>query len=103
MTDFVITEVADDRFRLSGELDMASAPTLEDALMPVAEANGRLTLDLGELSFIDSSGIRSFVELSGKLNASAPLVLTNVPAGVRRLLDIVGLETLPNIEVRADG
>jgi hypothetical protein len=36
------------------------------------------------------------------LNGAAPLVLDNVPASVQRVLDIVGLESLPGIEVRHD-
>jgi|SRR5689334_15039704 len=103
MTQFELDEVAVDRFRLSGELDMASAPTLEEALRPVVDACKRLTLDLEDVTFLDSSGIRALVQLAGRLDGSAPLVLTNVPDGVRRLLDIVGLDTLPNIEVRGDG
>jgi anti-anti-sigma factor len=102
VTQFEIDAVSDSRFRLSGELDMASAPTLQDALRPVVDACRSLTLDLEDLTFIDSSGIRAFVLLAGRLDGSAPLVLTNVPNGVLRLLDIVGLETLPNIEVRPD-
>jgi hypothetical protein len=36
------------------------------------------------------------------MNGSAPLVLSNVPHGVQRLLDIVGLASLPGIEVDTD-
>jgi anti-anti-sigma factor len=102
MTQFQITTIERDRYRLSGELDMASAPALSDALGPIVDECRRLTLDLEDLTFIDSSGIRAFVELSSRLDGSGPLVLTNVSDGVHRLLEIVGLDTLPNIQVASD-
>ena len=82
---------------------MASAPTLDDALQPVVDAHGSLVLELEELTFIDSYGIRSLVQLSSRMNGSGPLVLTKVPVSVQRLFDIVGAETLPGIEVSHDG
>jgi len=102
MTDLEITKVDPKRYRLRGELDMASAVTFEKELLPVAQGSGKLVLDLGDLTFIDSSGLRALVQLSEQMNGSAPLVLSNVPHGVQRLLDIVGLDTLPGIEVRND-
>jgi anti-anti-sigma regulatory factor len=37
------------------------------------------------------------------MNGAAPLVLSQVPPSVRRLLDVVGLEAVPGIEVEDDG
>ena len=48
---------------LSGELDMASAPALEEALQQLCEAGAQeLVLDLRELSFMDSSGLNAIVK-----------------------------------------
>jgi anti-anti-sigma factor len=45
-----------------GELDMASAPELEQAIMPRLEADTAwVLLDLRSLDFIDSSGLRVVV------------------------------------------
>jgi anti-anti-sigma factor len=44
-----------------GELDMASAPELEQALLPRIEEGGWVVLDLRTLDFIDSSGLRVVV------------------------------------------
>jgi anti-anti-sigma factor len=103
MTDLEITQFSPGRYRLSGELDMASAEKLHDALEPIVRANGSLALDVEQLTFIDSSGLRALVQLSGRMNGAGPLVLSNVSDGVRRLLDIVGLDALPGIKVEADG
>jgi anti-anti-sigma factor len=76
---------------------------LRDALEPVVQANGRLVLDVGEITFIDSSGLRALLQLSQQMNGAAPLVLSQVPPSVRRLLDVVGLEAVPGIEVEDVG
>lgn len=48
--------------RLSGRLNAASAPEAKDRLKAlVRESSGSLLLDLGELSFIDSSGLAALV------------------------------------------
>ena len=44
-----------------GELDMASAPELEHAIMPRLEDGSWVVLDLRSLDFIDSSGLRVVV------------------------------------------
>lgn len=103
MTQFEIRKVASGRFCLSGELDMASAKSLHEALEPVVRGDAHIVLDLEELTFIDSSGIRALLDLSHRLNGAAPLALVNVPDAVQRVLDIVGLESLPGIEVVAGG
>ena len=44
-----------------GELDMASAPELEQAVMPRLDSGAWVVLDLRALDFIDSSGLRVVV------------------------------------------
>jgi anti-sigma B factor antagonist len=44
-----------------GELDMASAPELEQAVMPRLADKAWVVLDLRSLEFIDSSGLRVVV------------------------------------------
>jgi len=44
-----------------GELDMATAPELEDAILPRLHDGGWVVLDLRSLDFIDSSGLRVVV------------------------------------------
>jgi anti-anti-sigma factor len=44
-----------------GELDMASAPELEQTILPRLQSGAWLVLDLRSLDFIDSSGLRVVV------------------------------------------
>ncbi len=52
------------RLTLTGELDIATAPRLEEAVAGLLEAGVKqLTIDLRPLSFLDSSGLRQFIVL----------------------------------------
>jgi len=78
---------------LRGELDPHTAPQLRDEA-DRAFASGRvdLVLDLAELNFIDSSGLR--VIISSHKTASergGRFVLRSPSQTARRLLDITGL------------
>jgi anti-anti-sigma factor len=87
------------RFRLVGELDLATAAVLIERLEPVAAQEGDLRLDLSELAFIDSSGIRSLLILSESLGSRGLLVLQSPAEPVLRTLELVGIGQAENIEI----
>jgi len=70
--------------RLSGELDMAAAPTLERALDGVS---GSIRFDCRDLSFVDSSGLAVFARVERAGGAR----LYGVRPNVRRVLEVAGL------------
>jgi len=81
--------VLDDRrtkLLLSGELDLASAPTLLEAVSIAARAPDALTIDLSRLSFIDSSGVHALLR-ARDICASheTPLWLVPGPRTVQRV------------------
>jgi anti-sigma B factor antagonist len=76
-----------------GELDAYSAPTLDAAVEQVlATGARRLVLDLGDVGFIDSSGLRSMIRARKQVgdDAAALQIRRPQPATVR-LLEITGL------------
>jgi anti-anti-sigma factor len=76
-----------------GELDAYSAATL-DAAFDEALAGGaqRLVLDLSDVGFIDSSGLRSMIRARKQVgDAPEALRIRNPQAATVRLLDITGL------------
>lgn len=86
---------------LTGELDPATAPLLEDALgeLVADDGVGRVVLDLTGLTFLDSSGLRVFVTAREALGTrDAQLALRNPSANIRRLLDITGLGEVIDVE-----
>ena len=85
--------------RLSGELDLANAGVVERELqLALADGNGRVVLDLGDLTFIDSTGIALIVRAWQRVDAAAGnggeggLVLCCQNEQVRRVLEVTGLE-----------
>ena len=84
-------------FRLVGELDLSSAPTLTDALGEL-EADGSIVLDLQELTFIDSSGIHAIFMQA--LAREGQLVLANPSSEVVRTLEIMGIADHPQLQVK---
>ena len=86
---------------LSGELDPATAPTLQSAVEDALKDPDvkRLVLDLGSLGFIDSSGLRVFVSARESMRErSGDLVLRSPSANTERLLDITGLTEVVEVE-----
>jgi anti-anti-sigma factor len=90
------------RLRLSGELDLASASALTDAVTEACGANAKeVVLDIGELEFIDSTGLRAILSsrvvcAAGDCTLSVYPEADQVSPQVRRLLQVTGLlERLP--------
>lgn len=83
---------------LSGEVDMLTADGLRSAgesAIAQAEANDRtrVTIDLREVTFLDSTGIGALVAISNAANiADVPLVLRAVSPRISKLLAITGLD-----------
>lgn len=76
-----------------GELDLEVAATLfRDKLETVVyRTEKELVLDLTDLSYIDSTGIGILVSvLKIRNERKAALTVQNIPAGVRKLLEITG-------------
>jgi anti-anti-sigma factor len=86
---------------LSGDLDPSTAPVLEDAIAKVVadDSVSRVVLDLANLAFLDSSGLRVFVTARESLGVrDAKLALRNPTENTKRLLDITGLGEVIEVE-----
>lgn len=82
------------RLKLAGELDLATAPMLQERLKPLRGEELKVRLDLSELEFIDSTGIRLLFRLVKEARDGGwPLQVDPVltPA-VKRVLDLLHLE-----------
>jgi anti-sigma B factor antagonist len=83
-----------DGVRMSGELDVASYDAAEAVLAPLREAEGDVTIDVSELEFVDSSGIRLFIKLRQALGDRGELILRSPMPHVARVIEIAGLQEL---------
>jgi anti-anti-sigma factor len=78
---------------LEGELDLARAPLLERELESERARNAAtLVIDLRELQFIDSTGLRTIFEAHGRVRVRGQeFAITRGSEQVQRLLAITGL------------
>lgn len=82
---------------LVGELDPGTAPILDERLTELAAdaAVTSVVVDLSQITFLDSSGVRALVAGNHALTSrSAELVLRGPSPNVRRVLEITGLTQL---------
>lgn len=81
---------------LTGELDLATGPSLEQAVAALLpDGLGALLLDLHGLTFCDSSGIASLIRVQRAVAAAGgSMELHRVDSRVRRVLDIGGVSEL---------
>lgn len=86
------------RLIIRGELDMATGPELEATVAHLFETRlGHLTVDLGGVTFMDSTGMRAVISCHEQCKThGCTLTLTPGPANVHRVFEISGLsEALP--------
>ncbi len=83
-----------------GDIDMAGGPVLEASILE-REASCPIVIDLADVSFIDSSGLRSLLGASRRAESrDAVVTLRRVGPEVMRLLEITGTTDLFAIDAR---
>ncbi len=87
-------------YALSGELDLAAADDLRDRLVDLAQdTRGDLRLNLADLDFLGSTGIRVLFLVHADLaEEGRRLVLLNVTGSPYRALELTGLLGELNLE-----
>lgn len=92
------------RLRLVGELDLATAPTLQQMLDHIRGSGRRyLALDLSELTFVAAAGLHVFEQADRRFrDAGGWLVLTHPTDRIRHLLQITGLHTSLTVHPHRD-
>ena len=85
--------------RLIGELDASNADEFLEALLSQIDGGGDLVLNLAQLSFVDSMGLRSLLRIARGLENTGKLLLDSPQRAVARTIELVGLEQAPNIAI----
>lgn len=87
----VVDEVAFTRVSVSGELDLATVPTLSAALRgPLADPFNDIRLDLSDVTFIDSTGLTAVLEARATwLAAGTTFVIERQSQAVDRLVRLL--------------
>jgi anti-anti-sigma factor len=82
---------------LEGEFDLGSIDRFDQAMAPLLEEGGVVTLDVERLVFMDSSGLRAVIQSSRRTES---LVLLNPRGQVEQLLVLCDLDRLENVRIR---
>ena len=83
-------------FELSGEIDFQNSPALRDRLQEAVRTQIRgLVVNLKKVSYIDSSGLATFVEALQKVKRyNGRLVLVELGPAVRSVFEIAKLDSV---------
>jgi len=77
-----------------GEVDLATAPTLQDALRSAIQSGRHVVVNLGEVTYFDLSGFRVLVEAKDALGERQALAVSGSTPLVHKVIDIMQLGTL---------
>jgi anti-sigma B factor antagonist len=98
---FVHVTHDDDAFCVfvSGELDLTTCAALHEHVAAFVDSSKRVVMDLRDVSFMDSTGLRSLWSIhQGALANGGRLRLRAPSASVRRVLELTQLEGVFEIE-----
>ncbi|RYL98475.1 anti-sigma factor antagonist [Sporolactobacillus sp. THM7-7] len=98
---------ADQSFRVSveGEIDIYTAPSLKEKLIPLTERSGRMvTLDLSRTAYIDSTALGVIIAaLKSAEKNHCSFSVEGMTAHVKRLFQITGLMELLHRQKMTEG
>jgi anti-anti-sigma factor len=89
---------------VSGEVDLATAPALQTALLAMVErGSDKVILDMAEVTFMDSSGLSALLAARDAGGEDFEMVLVVGPGMVRRLLETTAIGSLFTVFETLDG
>jgi anti-anti-sigma factor len=98
MSDLEVQAHPDGTLRLSGEFDLSSVEAFRLAVETSANPEREIVLDLTDLTFLDSSGIRAILMMAQEIGTNGVL-LRNPQPNVRRVIELIGIEGRSGIRV----
>ena len=103
-TGVEVRREGDGRLVVEGELDISNVEQLGGALWAEVRAGSSVLVDLSGLAFMDSQGLRLFVQLALHVEQRGlgPVVLVNPSPAVRRVLEISLPHGMPGLAVREE-
>ena len=85
-------------FALAGRLDTLTAPELDAAIREIVPAHDELILDLAELEYVSSAGLRVFLAAQKALSVRGKLTVKNPNETVSEIFEVTGFSDILNIE-----
>ena len=85
-------------FLLDGRLDTITSPELESKINEVVDDASKLILDLANLEYISSAGLRVILGALQAMEDKGDMVVRNLSESVREVFDLTGFSNLFKIE-----
>jgi anti-sigma B factor antagonist len=83
---------------LSGEIDMATVEAMLAALRPWLQAGGPVTLDVSEVTFMDSTGLHAVVRSAEALGGRGCIIVHGAHGVLAKVLQLMDLDgTIENL------
>ena len=83
--------------KIKGRLDTTTAPALEKVINELTDVK-ELVLDMKELSYVSSAGLRVLLSAQKKMNKLGSMTLTGVCEDVMEVFEMTGFSDILNIE-----
>ena len=83
---------------ISGRLDTTTAPEFEKVIDEVTAETKELILDMAELEYTSSAGLRVILKAQKEMNVKGSMKLRNVNDDVMEVFDITGFSDILTIE-----
>ena len=84
--------------KISDRLDAQTAPELDDTLFPQLEGIESLSIDLSELVYISSAGLRVLLRCQKIMNEQGEMKVSGVDGQVREIFEASGFDQILNVE-----
>lgn len=77
---------------VSGDIDANTAPTAQQEILPVAKAGSPILLDLSEVPYMSSAGLRVLLSVYRQVTAEEiPFVLVGLSEEIQDTMSVTGL------------
>ena len=83
---------------LEGRLDTVAAPELEEQIEPALEVVEKLIIDLENLEYISSAGLRVMLTTMQTMEEQGEMIVRNVGPDVMEVFKLTGFAGILNIE-----
>src|SRR5699024_7432990 len=90
--------------KLTGEIDVYTAPELKEKLLPLTEESGNdVQIDLANTTYLDSTGLGVFISAyKSTKEHQSHMELIHVKDRVLRLFKVTGLDEIMNLNTTPD-
>ena len=91
--EITMSDVAECRVRIAGEIDIATVGALRTAFAEVLEASApdRLVVDLTRVTFLSAAGVRAFVQVDRRMRSDGALfVIDPISPVAERVMQACG-------------